>query len=290
MNPTDHHEVERLIMQLDNEKAPGIDGLDNRLIKSVKDSIVTPLTLICNLSLSSGLFPDEWKMASVCPIFKCGSRDKPENYRPISLLGAFSKILEKIVNKRLVDFLEKQNVLSARQLGFRRGKSTEDAVRYLTTSVAACLDEKENCIGVFLDLAKAFDTVSVPLLLKKLNDSGVRGLALEWFASYLMGRKQCVSVGQFRSSSQEVRYGVPQGSILGPTLFILYMNDLHKIHIESAEVVCYADDTAIVFRGSTWKDAFANAESGLAQVSHWLQRNLLTLNATKTKFLCFHKT
>ncbi|CAH2088133.1 unnamed protein product [Euphydryas editha] len=290
MQPTDVFEVEALISKLENDKASGIDGIGGSLIKQIKDIIIEPLTLIFNSSMSTGIFPDIWKLASITPVYKSGPRDVPGSYRPISLLGIFSKLLEKIVNKRLQHFLNKRCVISERQFGFRRGKSTEEAVSLLTSTIASHLDRRRCCIGVFLDLAKAFDTVSIPILVKKLENVGIRGTPLEWFKSYLTDRKQCVKVGKFISSSKNVEFGVPQGSILGPTLFILYINGIHSLLIPHADIICYADDTAIVFDGNSWSETINNVERGMRDISDWLQLNLLTLNTSKTKFVCFFKT
>lgn len=290
MVPTDCAEVEGIIAGLANDKAPGIDNLSNSLLKHIKDEIVSPLTHLFNLSLSTGTFPDSWKMAVVCPVYKGGLRQSIDNYRPISLLGVFSKILEKLVNNRLIKFVESCQLISPRQFGFRRGKSTEDAVSLLTSIIASQLDKKQCSVGIFLDLAKAFDTVSAPILLKKLENMGIRGIALDWFSSYLCERRQCVRVGTVLSDSLTIPFGVPQGSILGPTLFILYINDIHEIQLQSAELLCYADDTAILFHGPNWTHTIKAAEQGMSKVHAWLQRNLLTLNTMKTMFTCFHKT
>lgn len=290
MQPTDHLEVDQLISHLQNEKAPGIDGLSNKFIKEIREYIVAPLTDIFNMSFATGTFPSIWKTAVVTPIHKSGPKDAPSNYRPISLLNAFSKLLEKLANKRFITYLESRNLIFSRQFGFRRGKSTEDAVALLTTIVSRELDNNQNCVGVFLDLAKAFDTVSTPILLKKLENVGIRGVALNWFKSYLTGRKQCLRVGQHVSDSHEVEFGVPQGSILGPSLFILYLNDIQSQQTSNAEIICYADDTAIIYHSDTWNNVFSVVEQGLSNVSVWLQNNLLTLNIDKTKFICFHKT
>lgn len=290
LSPTDPGEVETMIRNLKNGSAPGLDGFSNELVKSIRDKISMPLTTIFNLSLSTGCFPDAWKIAAVTPIHKDGSKDCPTNYRPISLLSVFSKILEKLVNNRLVSFLEGLGLLSEKQFGFRRNRSTEDAVSLLVDQVSSTLEKRKKSIGVFLDLAKAFDTVSIPILLRKLEAMGVRGEALAWFRSYLTERGQLVKLGSHTSNVHQTTYGVPQGSILGPTLFIVYMNDIHSLSIPSAEIICYADDTAILFSGKSWEETFQSAERGMSTIHKWLQMNLLTLNTKKTKFICFHKT
>ncbi|CAH2230213.1 jg7919 [Pararge aegeria aegeria] len=198
MTPTDEHEVENIIMSLQNDKAPGIDGLSNALLKEIKDVIISPLTTIFNQSLLTGVFPEQWKIACIKPIYKAGTKNSPQNYRPISLLTAFSKLLEKVVSNRLNNFIEANNLISSRQFGFRSGKSTEDAVTLFTSTIAGHLDHNKTSLAVFLDLSKAFDTVSIPILLEKLETQfGIRGVALDWFRSYLTERKHCIRVGAY---------------------------------------------------------------------------------------------
>lgn len=290
MSPTDGSEILQLIRNVSPDSSPGLDDISNKILKKIGDLIAEPLAYIFNQSMESGAFPTAWKIAVVVPIHKSGSRSDPSNYRPISLLGSISKLLERIVNRRLVKFLETQNVLTDRQFGFRQGRSTEDAVSLLTNTVVSHLVKGQKCIGVFLDLAKAFDSISIPILTKKLEAYGIRGNSLSWFTQYLSGRQQCVRISERKSSLRPICFGVPQGSILGPTLFLLYINDIATLNIVNADIVCYADDTALIFWGRTWPEACSRAEEGMALVSGWLRRNLLTLNTSKTKFLCFHKT
>lgn len=290
LQPTDASEVNHVIMQLKNDSAAGLDGISPKLLKAIKPVIITPLTHVLNLSIGSGTFPSNWKRSMVVPIYKSGDKKTPENYRPISLLGIFSKILEKIVNKRLQKYLEQNSLLSPRQFGFRHKMSTEDAVNTLVESVADHLEGNRKCIGAFLDLAKAFDTVPVELLLKKLENIGIRGLPLEWFRSYLTDRRQCVRLDQVVSDELPIRFGVPQGSVLGPTLFNIFLNNIHEVLPPDAEAICYADDTVVLFSDKSWEGAILKAEQGLGVLKGWLDGNLLTLNASKTKYLCFHKT
>lgn len=289
-HPTDTYEVTKIILQLKSDSAPGPDRVTVPFIKKSLRFLIVPLTHVMNLSLSSGTFPDIWKIAAVSPIFKSGSKKQPENYRPIALLNIISKILEKIVSTRFVSFLEKNQILSPRQFGFRSGRSTEDAVTQLTNSVAKFIENGEYCIAVFIDLAKAFDTVSVGLLLKKLETIGIRGLALDWFRSYLTNRMQFIKIGSCVSSPLPIDYGVPQGSILGPTLFTLYVNDIVSLQLRKAEIITYADDTVIIFHESSWNKVYRCAEQGLSQIQDILDGNLLTLNVTKTKYIAFSKT
>lgn len=292
MQPTDSIEVRNLILKLKNDSAPGNDGIGNSLVKKCTDSIVTPLVHIFNLSLAVGIFPQCWKTAVVTPIYKSGNKSSPTNYRPISLLTTFSKLLEKLVNNRMMNFFETKTLLGPFQFGFRPGRSTDDAVSALVASVSTCLDKGECCIGVFLDLAKAFDTVSIPLLLEKLSRLGIRGSALGWFSYYLSNRKQHTRIGNQHSTTEYITFGVPQGSILGPSLFIAYLNDINYSLDDPLypNLFCYADDTAVIFSGPTWDEVLSKAETGMGKINGWLRNNLLTLNTEKTKLICFHKT
>lgn len=288
--PTDITEIDTIIKQLKTDSAPGLDGITNSLLKEIRTHVVAPLTHVFNISLSTGVFPSSWKIAAITPIYKSGNSDDPKNYRPISLLPTISKILEKIVNKRLVNYLESNNLLSDRQFGFRRNKCTKDAIELLTNSISSHLDSGLSCVAVFLDLAKAFDTVSIPILLRKLENLGIRGVTLDWFKSYLSDRHQVVQIQGILSNELPVNFGVPQGSVLGPTLFLIYMNDIHQLCIPSAELLCYADDTVVLFYADNWESVASCAERGMIQIKNWLERNLLTLNADKTNYICFYKT
>lgn len=291
LSPTDEQEINSIIKQLQIDSAPGLDGIQNRLIKIIIDYISIPLTHICNVSMSSGKFPDCWKEAAVSPIHKAGPKSDPSNFRPISLLSAFSKILERIVSRRLVSFLESKNLLYCRQYGFRKGMNTEKAAGDLVQDIASLLDRGKACVGVFLDLAKAFDTVPVPILLRKLEAYfGIRGTVLCWFQSYLTNRRQRVKIGNQYSSPLLIDIGIPQGSILGPILFLLYINDISALVLRNAKIYCYADDTAIVFYSDSWDDVHKRVEQGMSMTADWLSNNLLTLNSDKTKYICFQKT
>jgi hypothetical protein len=290
ISPTNAQEIVDLILSLDSNSSPGVDNISNRILKVIGETIATPLSVLFNRSIESGIFNKVWKTAVVIPIYKGAAKNDPSNYRPISLLGTISKLLERIINKRLLSYLESNNLINNRQFGFRRGKSTEDAVTLLTDIVSTHLDNGRNCVGVFLDLAKAFDAVSAPILLRKLEGFRIRGSALHWFSSYLTDRVQCIRIGEHLSNTSTINFGVPQGSILGPTLFIMYINDLCLIPIRNADFICYADDTALIFHGRSWDIVRQKTEDGMSLILEWLTKNLLTLNTTKTKHLCFHKT
>lgn len=202
------------------------------------------------------------------------------------------KIIVKALNKRRVGYLESKQIISGlHQFGFRKHKSTVDAVLNLVANVVESLDRKEKSLEIFLDLSKAFNTVSISILLTKLKKIGVRGVTLELFRDYLSNRTQTVKIGDYISSEQTLEYGVPQGSILGPTLFIIYINDLCELFSTNCSVYTYADDTALLINGHTWDEAKQYAETALKYVVHWLSTNPLTLYIKKTSFITFvHKT
>ena len=284
---SDPHEAKSIFMSLDSNSASGWDGIPTKLLKCCKDLFAPIISHLTNLCFKTGEFPQALKRSVVTPVHKGGDTSDVNNYRPISVLTGISKVLEKLLNKRLVSYLIKNEILSSCQYGFRRDLSTQDAVIDLTNHIVNEVDNGYKCIAVFIDLKKAFDTVSIPILVKRLEGIGIRGLAINLFKSYLTGRKQAVKIDNYKSSEEGVTFGVPQGSVLGPTLFLVYINELCKLGNGARRVFCYADDTAIVFSGRTWEAARSAAESGLSVVKQWLNSNLLTLNIGKTNYMCF---
>jgi hypothetical protein len=284
---TDPLEVDEILSGLDSNSAAGWDEISTKFVKKARDFLIPILSRLANLCFETGKFPVALKRSVVTPVHKAGDRGDVNNFRPISVLTCFSKILEKLLNKRLISFLTKYNLLSTTQYGFRKGLSTRDAVLHLTNIITEKVDNGDKCIAVFIDLKKAFDTISVPILVHRLEGMGIRGTPLSLFENYLQERTQVVKVGDYYSDEENVTYGVPQGSVLGPTLFLIYINELCMLRLNSGQIFSYADDTAVLFSGSCWETVRGAAESGLAGVAGWLNKNLLTLNTSKTKYICF---
>ena len=208
--------------------------------------IAEPLSELINKSFLTGSFPDRLKIAKVCPVFKNGDKRLFSNYRPISILPSFSKIYEKVVSRSLVSFLEAGNILVENQYGFRQGRSTYMAIIEMLDKISAAIDNGEYPIAIFINLSKPFDTINHSILLDKLEYYGIRGFALKWFESYLHSRQQHVFLDGASSGTSHINCGVPQGSILGPLLFILYINDIAKCS-EILRLILFADDTNIFY-------------------------------------------
>ena len=281
-------DVRDVIINLNNSAA-GIDDIQPKIIKFVVDEILDVITYICNLSFKDGLFPSELKLAKISPIFKSGAKTDISNYRPISVLPAISKILEKLANSQLNEYLDRNNITNNNQYGFRKFRSTESALVHFNNDVVRALDNNNYLVAVFLDFSKAFDTVVHSILLDKLKYYGIEDVSLSWFTSYLTCRKQCVVIDRnFYSDFKDITYSVPQGSILGPTLFNLYINDLCNC-LKHSKSVLYADDSVIYSEGHDINELVNNINSDLNEISKWLMSNKLTLNLTKSHYIVFTK-
>jgi hypothetical protein len=286
MSPSGSTEISKIITSLKPKNSSGYDNISCKLLRNLNQAICKPISLIVNKSLENGCVPTNMKLAKIIPIYK--SKDKMEfgNYRPISLLPAISKILEKVVHHRLYGFCKSQGLLYENQFGFRPQHSTTDAIAKFTAHITRSNVDKLTSLAVFLDLSKAFDTIDHIILLKKLQFYGVRGVALEWFRSYLFDRKQFVSYKETNSVHHGVACGVPQGSVLGPLLFIIYTNDLPN-SINHSNCILFADDTTIFLSSEHILDLKNKIEDDMKSLTDWFRANKLSLNVQKTNFVLF---
>ena len=285
--PTDPQEVKDLTMSSKSKNSTGLDRISSKKLKHMPDKIFFHLSEIFNMSLSQGKFIDSFKIAKVVPIFKDGSRTDIGNYRPISLVSNIGKILEKIVNKRILKFLHKTNFFFKNQFGFRKNRSTEQATSLLSNMITKSLENNNYVLNIFCDMSKAFDCIEIPILLDKLNHYGVRGIPLAWIEDYLSGRSQKVQLGNVLSETIcFLNHGTAQGSILGPLLFLIYINDLPNC-LDNSEAILFADDTTLVSEHSNHDTLIAIGSEELASLYDWLCANKLSLNLGKTKSIVF---
>ena len=286
LTPVDELEVSNIIQDMKTKKSPGDDDIRPAIIKLSCSLLVKPITYIYNVSFSSGVMPDIWKIAKVIPIFKKGDKTIPDNYRPISLLSCFEKIMEKLLAKRIHSFISKHKILYKLQFGFREGHSTIHALLELIEKIYSNLDERNCGIGIFLDLSKAFDTIDHSILLHKLSYYGFRGIIHKWFSSYLANRRQYTVVNGIKSQSKLIAKGVPQGSVLGPILFTLFVNDMKTA--TSLEPRLFADDTNLFNFGKSTEMLINETNIELEKISDWLKANKLLVNTDKTNYSIFH--
>lgn len=284
--PTDPTEVQETILSLNKNKSPGYDNITSNILQLISTKIAIPIAELFNKCFLKGYFPKCFKQSIIVPIFKAGLSSELNNYRPISLISTFAKIFEKLIYSRLYSFFEKSNILSNMQFGFLKGKSTSDAIATLTEYVYSSLDESLPCLTVFLDLTKAFDTVNHKLLLKKLKRYGIRGIPLTLLKSYINNRKQQVKINNRLSKEGTLSCGVPQGTILGPLFFIIYINDMLKLKLKG-KILSYADDTALFVQAPNWTDVRRAVIHDLNLIKNWLDNNILTLNSSKSFFVSF---
>ena len=239
------NDILKIISKLKSKSSCGHDGLSTILLKYIAKEIVCVLTRIINQSLCTGIFPNSLKIAKIMPVFKKDDPHIADNYRPISLLPSISKVFEKVAYIQVYDYFMEKKLLYNSQYGFRKMHSTELAALEITDKIILHLDQGKLPLAIYLDLSKAFDTIDHSILLYKLQYYGIHGNAIEWFKSYLSNRKQYVEINGKTSPYANITTGVPQGSILGPLLFIIYMNDIASVtdHFHS---VLYADDTSLL--------------------------------------------
>jgi hypothetical protein len=285
-NTVDCEIVLKVIDELRANSAAGYDDVSPRVIKHSASTFIATLTSIINMMIRKGIFPDCLKIARVIVVYKGGSKSVLANYRPISILSVFSKIFEKILFVPLYDFLEGNNILDQSQFGFRRGKSTEMAVIKIKEYILQSFQQHQYVLGIFIDYCKAFDSLDHEIILDKIKHYGVRTVALQLFRSYLSHRFQYVGIQNYASTRQEIVRGVPQGSNLGPLLFILYINDISRVY-RDAQFSMFADDTNVFYSSNSLADIEQTGNMICANILDWSKYNKLRLNATKTKLVIF---
>ena len=290
LSPLTPIELEKIIDQLHPKLSSGLDDVNNKIIKELKEHIVIPLTIIFNNSITEGIFPQKMKTAKIVPLYKSKERNLTTNYRPISLLITISKLLEKVIYSRVYNFLCATNQLYVSQYGFRKMHSCEHAVGELIASITKGIEKGKYTAGIFLDLSKAFDMLEHKVVYMKLEKYGLRGNCLNWFKSYLSDRSLVVEcrTGSAKtvSNSYPVQYGTPQGSCLGPLIFLIFCNDLQR-HLTFLSCIQFADDTTLYITHSNINYIRSCIDIDLATLQDWFLSNKLTLNIGKSVCVLF---
>ena len=279
-NLTTEAEVKKIVLQ-SNDTQPGPDNIPIRIYKNNIDFLCPVIAHLCNLSLQNGTFPSVHKIGKVIPIYKNKERNELCNYRPICLLNSISKVLEKIVSVRLLNHLEVHNILANEQYAYRKSKGTDLAITDFIKNILGNFDNNHVTIAVFLDLTKAFDCVRHDILLRKLEHYGIRGTSLQWFANYLTNRKQYVKYMNAESEERPIDIGVPQGSILGPILFLVFINDFCRI-TNSGKELLFADDATHFDSDVDFYTVLNRVNRNLILLSEWFLANSLAINLIKS--------
>lgn len=283
--------LRKALSKLKNKNSAGPDKISTNLLKYVFDNLTNPLCYLFNLSFKSGIVPNCLKVSKCVPVFKSGNPQDFSNYRPISLISCFAKLQEKIVSLQMMKYLNKFNILFEHQYGFRANHSTMHPLIHFLNKINNSLNmnSPEFTLGIFIDLKKAFDTCNFNILLSKLNHYGFRGISNCWFHSYLHDRQQYTFSDGISSSLRSITCGVPQGSILGPILFLLFINDLANSS-KLLFILLFADDTTLQLSSSNIYELYNIANKELSIVSEWFKANKLTLNISKTKYILFRRS
>lgn len=286
--PVTYNEILKILMGMKESETTVYNNPSNKLIKYCAMSLCKPIADMVNLSFKEGTVPDIIKIFRVIPIFKKGDKLDRGNYRPISTQSPLAKVIEICFKDRLLNFLDSRNYFYPKQYGFRKKSSTLSATMDILTRLQKQLDQSMLASGLFIDLKKAFDTVDHKLLIHKMERSGIRGKPLEWIMSYLSDRKQYVVIDNVMSSLLEISCGVPQGSVLGPTLYLIYVNDLKNMNLYGS-LYLFADDTGIFYKGESRQEIAKQMQKDLSTLATWFKFNKLTVNVEKTMYIFFSK-
>ena len=283
---TDIDEIVKLCKAININKASCIEHLSSQILRDAFLAVPYKIVQLFNLSFSMADIPKSWKLAKITPLQKTGNKNDVSNLRPVSLLPLTSKLIEKIVHNRIYSFCETNNILDERQGGFRPNHSTCSTTAYFINDIYSAMNNNEVVIATFIDAMKAFDTVNHKILLQKAKKYGIKGQVLLWLENYLNERYQCTIANNIVSDIKLITCGVPQGSVCGPLLFLLYINDISDV-LENCKVSLYADDTVIYILHENVNDALRLLQSDLDNLVAWCTDNKLTINSKKTKYCIF---
>ena len=285
-DPIKLDEVIKLLRQINISKSSGMDNISSRLIRDALLALFKEFTHLLNLSLAEGIFPNKWKSATVTPIPKAGDQKQVSNLRPISFIPLPGKIMEKLIHNQLINHIDNLQWLSELQFGFRKGKSTLQAIHTLTEVVNSGFNKSQITAAVYVDFKKAFDCVQYPQLLNKIEELDISNQAFAWIKDYLTNRKQRTLANGILSDYLPVTQGVPQGSILGPLLYIIYANDISNIFTRCKSVF-YSDDTVLFIQGNNLGELETAIQEDLDKLQSWCNDNKIFVNAKKTKYMLF---
>lgn len=284
----------KLIKEFKNNSSPGHDDVSSAIYKKYVNHLIKPLLYIINKCYEQGIFPEICKKAVIIPIHKKSCRKNVTNYRPIALTTCLAKLIEKSFKNKIVPFLEETHFLSSYQFGFRKGRNTQDAILRVVNEIYTQLDKNSKILSIFIDLQKAFDSVSHTILLEKIFLAGICNTPIhkyyDFVKSYLDNRMQAVKVnGHVSDFIQLNEFGIPQGTVLGPIFFILYVNNMFRLPLDGM-LTCFADDTALTICAESWNEVFHKAEQDINLLKKWMDFNLLTMNIEKTNYITFSIT
>ena len=279
-------EIEEILGIIKHKTSSGPDGVSTKVLRTLTREFAPISAKLVNISTITATFPKNLNLARVQPLYKGeGKKNEATNYRPISLLSCIGKIIEKVVARQLMNYLEEEGLLNNRQYGFRANRNVTQPILEIAQKIFEHINSRENryVLMVLIDLKNAFDTIQHNLLLEKLKNYGIKGWALKWFEEYLSDREQYTEINGEKSGNRRMVCGVPQGSVLGPILFLIFINDLPNAM--QILTVLFADDTAMVKEGTDMEELATELEQKLETATEWFRANKLSLNVKKTKLI-----